>query len=151
MFKNEKSSVQLSVNVFRNIQQLPDEDFVKSADGSMTIGCYLPQKIFVNHFPLLLVLTILSPNDWLVISFCHCPVYTNQGEMFINDSDELRDAVLKALKTHGIKPRIKREPQNRRRQNDVSDCSSFILARTHTFNLPRNNPWIFDSKMKVPT
>ncbi|KAI5748383.1 hypothetical protein M8J77_024944 [Diaphorina citri] len=47
--------------------------------------------------------------------------------MFINDSDELRDAVLKALKTHGIKPRIKREPQNRRRQNDGSRGNSIIF------------------------
>lgn len=43
-----------------------------------------------------------------------------QSIMFINDSDDLREAVLKSLKTYGIKPRLKREPQNRRRQPDVS-------------------------------
>lgn len=40
--------------------------------------------------------------------------------MFINDSEDLRDAVLRALKSLAIKPRIKREPNSRRRQNDVS-------------------------------
>uniref|UniRef100_A0A8D9AYP7 Rho GTPase-activating protein 11A n=3 Tax=Cacopsylla melanoneura TaxID=428564 RepID=A0A8D9AYP7_9HEMI len=47
--------------------------------------------------------------------------------MYINDSDDLREAVLKVLKTKGIKPRLKREPYSRRRQHDSVRGNSIIF------------------------